>query len=256
MQVKHYNYMYDLLASQFPPFLLLTLPLSYLYPSLFFSHFFFTLVPINITAKPPPSQTIEGIQNADFSVTFTGRPTQNITTTWYHEANLFESNEDIQLETTFPDSRHGVASIIFPAIARGHSGVYRVEIETEFGAEVISLEHRMQVVAFQLDVEGTYTCMYMYTAIPKLVWDLAYKSVATFELNISHLLSLSSHLTSFLPPSLPPSPPSWSPQFPRHHPPTSKRQARLSTASHCSGTCHPSAAPCTRMRRQRGSWCT
>ena len=90
---------------------------------------------------------------------FTGRPTQNITTTWHREGARIESSEHTQLETTFPSDMQGVASIIFPAIARGNSGVYRVDITTEFGGDAIPPEHKRKNATFHLEVEGTWMPM-------------------------------------------------------------------------------------------------
>ena len=120
-----------------------------LHPSLTFPS-----APITIISEPPRHQTIHGIQRANFSVTFTGRPTQNITATWHREGARIESNEDIQLVTTFPSAMQGEASIIIPAIVRGNSGVYRVDITTEFGGNAIPTEHKKKNATFQLEVEG------------------------------------------------------------------------------------------------------
>ena len=96
---------------------------------------------------------------ANFTVTFRARRTQNITTVWFRDGKLLQSTADAQLVTSFTGEMEGAASVIFPAMSRSDSGVYRVVVATEFGAAVLDSTIRKQEASFQVDVEGTCVCV-------------------------------------------------------------------------------------------------
>ena len=112
--------------------------------------------PIVITEHPPVYQKLTGVQRANFSVTFTGREAQGIETMWYHNGVILNDKQH-QLVTSFSsESLTGMATIKFDQMARGDRGVYRVVVETDFGAEVIDVSLRKKEYSFQVDVRGKY----------------------------------------------------------------------------------------------------
>ena len=100
-------------------------------------------------------QELVGVQEASFTIDFTGRESQNIDVRWFHNGIILYDTPDHHIITIFSEELMvGNTTIHFPEMDRSNSGVYRVVVSTDFGDDVIDREHRRQEESFQVDITG------------------------------------------------------------------------------------------------------
>ena len=99
-----------------------------------------------------------GIQPRNFSITFTGRQSQNIVVTWNHGGVILHDTAEHRLITTFSEeTMTGTTSVNLPEMTRADGGTYRVVVNTDFGGEEIEGSLKRKVVSFQVEVRGEKT---------------------------------------------------------------------------------------------------
>jgi hypothetical protein len=109
--------------------------------------------PININDYPENYQTLYGVQEAMFTVSFTGRESQGLDVSWFKNGVQLSDSDDYSITTAFSEElRRGNTSIHFPQMRRSDGGVYRVLVSTDFGEKVIGQDSRRDDQSFQVDV--------------------------------------------------------------------------------------------------------
>ena len=100
-------------------------------------------------------QELQGVQEARFTVAFTGRESQNIAVMWFRDGVTLHDTPEHQITTVFSEElMNGSTTIYFPEMDRGNGGMYRVVARTDFGEDVIDIAHRRQEQSFQVEVRG------------------------------------------------------------------------------------------------------
>ena len=110
---------------------------------------------INITEYPENYQRLYGVQEAMFTISFTGRESQGLDVSWFKNGvELFDA-DDYSIITAFSEElQRGNTSIHFPQMRRSDGGVYRVLVITDFGEKAIDQDSRRDEQSFQVDVIG------------------------------------------------------------------------------------------------------
>ena len=116
---------------------------------------FHSAAPININDYPENYQGLYGVQEAMFTVSFTGRESQGLDVSWFKNGVQLSDSDDYSITTAFSEElRRGNTSIHFPQMRRSDGGVYRVLVSTDFGEKVIGQDSRRDDQSFQVDVIG------------------------------------------------------------------------------------------------------
>ena len=111
--------------------------------------------PINITNYPEKYQELFGVQEAMFTVSFTGRQSQGLVVSWFKNGiQLFDSDKRRIVTVFSEEERTGNTSIHFPQMKRDDGAVYRVLVKTEFGGTEIEDGPKRDDESFQVEVVG------------------------------------------------------------------------------------------------------